>query len=124
KTWGMAVDWIRQSPIFGYGYEWEALLISKFGGNNTATHCHNLYLDLLYRTGIVGLGAFLVMLWRCARPLKRHKHDSLSILLSFTLFLYLAVLFQMEAYFNLTLFYMLLTFGFTLEHWAEKEVLT
>lgn len=124
KTWGMAVDWIRQSPIFGYGYEREALLISKFGGNNTATHCHNLYLDLFYRTGIVGLSIFLVTLWRCARPLKRRKQDALSILLSFTLFLYLGVLFQMEAYFNLTLFYMLLSFGFELEHWRGKEVLT
>ena len=124
RTWGMAVDWIRQSPLLGYGYEREALLISKFDGNNTATHCHNLYLDLCYRTGIIGLGVFLVMLWRCARPLKRRKHDAMSIMLSFTLFLYLCILFQMEAYFNLTLFYMLLTFGFNVEHWTSKEVLT
>ena len=119
RTWEMAVYWIRQRPIFGYGYEREALLISKFGGNNTATHCHNLYLDLFYRTGIVGLSLFLVMLWRCARHLKRRKGAALSILLSFTLFLYLGVLFQMEAYFNLTLFYMLLTFGFRTEHWID-----
>ncbi len=124
KTWAMAVDWIRQSPIFGYGYEREALLISKFGGNNTATHCHNLYLDLCYRTGLVGLSVFLVMLWRCARPLKRRKFQPTAILLSVTLFLYLGILFQMEAYFNLTLFYMLLTFGFYAEHWIQKEVRT
>jgi hypothetical protein len=81
-------------------------------------------LDLCYRTGFIGLGVFLVMLWNCARPLKRRKHDSMSIVLSFTLFLYLGILFQMEAYFNLTLFYMLLTFGFNVEHWTPKEVLT
>lgn len=124
RIWELAVDWIRQRPVFGYGYEREALLISKLGGNGYATHCHNLYLDLCYRTGLVGLGVFLVMLWRCARPLKRRRHHPMSILLSFTLFLYLAVLFQMEAYFNLTLFYMLLTFGFHVEHWTPKEVLT
>ncbi len=120
RTWQTAVDWIAKQPLLGYGYEKEALMISKFGGNNTATHCHNLYLDICYRSGIIGLSLFLTTLFQCSKPLARRKRHPLSILLSFTVFLYLGVLFQMEAYFNLTLFYMLLMFCFHCECWIDQ----
>lgn len=119
EIWALATDWIKKQPLLGYGYEREALLISKFGGKNYATHCHNLYLDFCYRTGIVGLALFIVTLFKCSKPLARYKNNAISTVLSFTIFLYLGILFQMEAYFNLNLFYVLLMFGFNIEHWLQ-----
>lgn len=110
RTWETAIEWIQQRPVFGYGYEYAANMISKFN-DNTATHCHNLYLDLCYRSGIVSLVLFLMTLYSCAKPLKQYKNNRLDTLLSFTIFIYLGILFQMEAYFNMNMFYVLLIFA-------------
>lgn len=117
-TWANAVKWLKESPLLGFGYEKEALLIEKLGGNKGATHCHNLYLDLLYRSGILGLGLFLSLLGICGNALRKQKKHPMSLLLSFTLFMYLGILFQMEAYFNLGMFYVLVTFGLCFNQWA------
>ena len=110
RTWATAIEWIKKRPLTGYGFEYAATMISKFN-DNTATHCHNLYLDLVYRSGIISLIFFLTVLFKCARPLKRFKENRISVLLSFTIFLYLGILFQMEAYFNMSMFYVILIFA-------------
>lgn len=120
RIWAHAVQWIQFKPIFGYGYEFQELLIHKFGGNNTATHCHNLYLDLCYRSGIVSVVSFVAMLLCCAVPLERCKRKRPARLVTMTLFLYLCILFQMEAYFNLTMFYMVVVFGFCAPQWVDQ----
>lgn len=120
-AWNAALEWFKEQPVFGYGYEFEALLIEKLGGSNTATHCHNLYLDLLYRSGIVGLALFFGMVFQCACCLKRRKHSDMEQLTAVTLALYLCILFQMEAYFNLTLFYMIVVFGMEIRHWIHGK---
>lgn len=110
RTWATAIEWIKKRPLVGYGYEYASTMISKFN-DNTASHCHNLYLDLVYRSGIISLCFFLTTLLKCARPLKQFKENRISVLLSFTIFLYLGILFQMEAYFNMCMFYVILIFA-------------
>ncbi|RRN73474.1 Wzy-type polysaccharide biosynthesis protein UppW [Agrobacterium deltaense] len=72
--WTVAIDYIRQSPLLGYGYQafWRSdALMSSFTENNTwattAPDSHNGYFDLLLAGGVPGL--VLVMLWIYLLPL-------------------------------------------------------
>lgn len=72
--WTVAIDYIRQSPILGYGYQafWRSdTLMSSFTENNswatTAPASHSGYFDLLLAGGIPGL--VLVLMWICLLPL-------------------------------------------------------
>lgn len=58
--WEDALELIRQKPIFGHGsFTQEQIKSYILYGT---THAHNLLLELLMRTGIVGTAAFLVFL--------------------------------------------------------------
>lgn len=72
--WVVAIDYIRQHPIVGYGYQafWRSdTLMLSFAGNaswaTTALTAHNGYFDLLLGGGIPGL--VLVLGWICLLPL-------------------------------------------------------
>ncbi|MFK3779987.1 Wzy-type polysaccharide biosynthesis protein UppW [Agrobacterium sp. NPDC089420] len=72
--WTVAIDYIRQSPLFGYGYQafWRSdALMSSFTENNTwattAPDSHNGYFDLLLAGGVPGL--VLVLVWIYLLPL-------------------------------------------------------
>ena len=72
--WTVAIDYIRQSPLLGYGYQafWRSdALMSSFTENNTwattAPDSHNGYFDLLLAGGVPGL--VLVMVWIYLLPL-------------------------------------------------------
>ncbi|SNB72637.1 MULTISPECIES: Wzy-type polysaccharide biosynthesis protein UppW [unclassified Agrobacterium] len=73
--WTVAIDYIRQSPLLGYGYQafWRSdTLMSSFTENNTwattAPDSHNGYFDLLLAGGVPGL--VLVMVWIYLLPLQ------------------------------------------------------
>ncbi|QNP78944.1 Wzy-type polysaccharide biosynthesis protein UppW [Agrobacterium tumefaciens] len=73
--WTVAIDYIRQSPFLGYGYQafWRSdTLMSSFTENNTwattAPDSHNGYFDLLLAGGVPGL--MLVMVWIYLLPLQ------------------------------------------------------
>ncbi|MFJ1309620.1 Wzy-type polysaccharide biosynthesis protein UppW [Agrobacterium sp. P15N1-A] len=71
--WVVAIDYIRKSPILGYGYQafWRSdALMSSMDSNSwatTAPAAHNGYFDLLLAGGIPGL--VLVMMWIYLLPL-------------------------------------------------------
>ena len=72
--WTVAIDYIRQSPLVGYGYQafWRSdALMTSFTENNTwattAPDSHNGYFDLLLAGGMPGL--VLVLLWLYLLPL-------------------------------------------------------
>ena len=72
--WTVAIDYIRQSPLIGYGYQafWRSdALMTSFTENNTwattAPDSHNGYFDLLLAGGVPGL--VLVLMWLYLLPL-------------------------------------------------------
>lgn len=72
--WTVAIDYIRQSPFVGYGYQafWRSdALMTSFTENNTwattAPDSHNGYFDLLLAGGVPGL--VLVLMWLYLLPL-------------------------------------------------------
>ncbi|WP_421418010.1 Wzy-type polysaccharide biosynthesis protein UppW [Agrobacterium tumefaciens] len=73
--WTVSIDYIRQSPIVGYGYQafWRSdTLMTSFTENNTwattAPDSHNGYFDLVLGGGVPGL--ILVLTWICLMPLR------------------------------------------------------
>lgn len=61
--WNLALEGFAEKPIFGHG--WRAFKdIAPSSGNIHATNAHNIYLQLLCETGIVGFAALgTVFVW-------------------------------------------------------------
>lgn len=56
ELWGYFVDEILSSPLVGYGYGCSLYVTSEVptGGTWVAMHAHNLFLDVMLATGVVG----------------------------------------------------------------------
>jgi O-antigen ligase len=59
SLWEDALDVIRVDPIFGIGY-----LTYGYMHRSDYTDTHNLYVKILVETGVVGLGLFIILIWR------------------------------------------------------------
>lgn len=53
--WEHAIQWILKSPVFGWGYEHNTIITEKLGGNPAFVSCHNYFLNIAYKQGIIGL---------------------------------------------------------------------
>jgi len=67
----MIVEFVLHNPLTGSGYLGSWILFDDLSGS-----AHNQYLDVLFRTGIVGFFAYLWLLYRLLRFLK-HNEPSL-----------------------------------------------
>ena len=80
RIWGLSLDWIAQSPLLGYGIEDSVTSVEKIA----QTHCHNIFLQLLYTGGVVSLILFAAALFSCSKVGKRlvgkvpAAHDTLN----------------------------------------------
>lgn len=55
--WARAYRWFKTAPIIGFGCEPAKVSVSKLSIN----HCHNLFLETIYRGGIIGLALFALL---------------------------------------------------------------
>lgn len=62
--WEQAIYYIKQAPLIGYGYEARTVSIAKLWNFN---HTHNMWLEILYRGGIIGACLFFIVFWRCGK---------------------------------------------------------
>ena len=87
--WKNAVDYIKESPILGYGHENVDVFYRKFWFD----HLHNIFLDVTYTMGIVGFVMFIIIFILIAN--KINKINSVSLhnisLLTIVLFLFLSM---------------------------------
>lgn len=111
NIWARALLLIQESPFLGYGYETETVLVQKFR-SSYATHCHNLYLDVLYKTGIVGSIVLIVIFLILAREYKNKVSSFVKSMCVVTMAVYTCIMFLMEAYFDLGLFYFIMVMAF------------
>lgn len=58
NIWNKTIEQIEKSPVIGYGLEEKTVTASKI----ILDHPHNIFLDILYRGGIVGIIAFWGMI--------------------------------------------------------------
>ena len=62
-----AIHYFFQSPLIGHGVRSFAILHRGF--ETDGAHPHNIFLELLAETGVVGLALFLLLLFMAVRPL-------------------------------------------------------
>jgi O-antigen ligase len=64
QLWSVAKDYIRESPLFGYGpYKWETLSAGTGEIPQAAQHStHNQWIEVLFTAGWVGAGLLVAMM--------------------------------------------------------------
>ncbi len=112
--WRSAIDIVADHPLTGVGMgnfghvcpepQYGPINAGAFGYPRCAPHPHNIYLEWLVETGIVGLTGFVVamvlvlgVLWR---DMRRHSGDMLSAALTVTLFVRLWPLASSTSFFH------------------------
>jgi O-antigen ligase len=69
--WDYVIDSFSSSPAMGHGLH---AYIATLNGFDFA-HAHDLYLSVLYNSGVIGLGCLLLFLLMSIRPLTRASSD-------------------------------------------------
>lgn len=97
--WDQAIERIKQSPIIGsghispYGYQ-------TFGNENWSSQSsHNIYMDVMIETGIIGLVIFFLILLKLTRDIDHCKNQSMGQCFSI-LFLCFLLAFDFDVFFN------------------------
>jgi O-antigen ligase len=71
--WENSFTYIWQQPILGYGLDsFHFYSPMFFPAEPDGTYAHNVYIQVLFETGFIGLIAFVWIFWRCFAWLMRH----------------------------------------------------
>ncbi len=118
--WDHVLRLIRQRPVFGYGSFTPEQIYEEYVMYGT-THAHNLLLELLLRTGIIGAAAYLWFLFGFAPFGKKRPvpgaHGVLLVGLASQL-----VLFFMDYYPNITVFYIFMSILYCSGQFSDRTV--
>lgn len=79
--WDMAIQAIREHPLLGHG-KWTNAMMWGLIGN---VHCHNVILQVLFETGVVGLAAYLGILGCVAWKLMPRRNQTVGYMLAATI---------------------------------------
>lgn len=105
NIWDSALEAFYKSPIFGVGEIDNQASRDLIG----ATHAHNYYLNLLYKSGVLGFLFFFAILVICGVALyKNRKNGKIPFVVSGALCAFMVML-QSEAYYNIYYFFSILT---------------
>ncbi|MGN0666921.1 MAG: O-antigen ligase family protein [Huintestinicola sp.] len=85
--WNRAMAYIKLSPFIGYGQEETYVLIDKLG----IGHVHNIILEILYKSGIVGLTLYSVIIGLVGKKLMDHRYSRINDLTAFCLFIFFII---------------------------------
>lgn len=115
--WDKSLSAFLSSPIFGVG-EIESQASRDLIG---ATHAHNYYLDLLYKSGVFGFLIFMAILIICGISLyKNRSNGKVVFVVSGALFAFMVML-QSEAYYNVYYFFSILSLASFIEYALPKK---
>ena len=68
QIWQANIDMIKERPLFGWGYgnykQFREPYYARYPAADTHAHAHNNFLQVWVDSGLVGLLAFLFLLWR------------------------------------------------------------
>lgn len=103
--WDNALIAIRESPVIGHGINFDSTLLSVIGNINGS---HNYYLDILYRSGLLGLLLFTIIVFSYMKNIKMYeksKFAQIITIISFSYFImWIAEPFYNEEYLTFTVF--------------------
>lgn len=102
--WNRAIEYIKLKPLIGHGLQYDIIVISHLGVNKT----HNIFLQILYNTGICGLSVFIYLLYSINQKLKQSVKNikiKKTIILGIFLFLFAGLFdYYNYSYFAFSLF--------------------
>ncbi|MEK7124041.1 MAG: O-antigen ligase family protein [Patescibacteria group bacterium] len=73
--WKEAFGFFKQNPLFGIGIGNYALEKNILSGERDPSNAHNLYLDIAAETGILGLAAWLILIFGSLYRLMKNKNS-------------------------------------------------
>lgn len=115
--WSQAIDMISCRPFFGYGALTEAQISAHalYG----ASHTHNIFMELLFRTGIIGTFLYLNFIFLSLKSKWKGIFESERSILSITLIAYIILSF-MDFYPTMQYIYCFIGLVYC-SHYFEKE---
>ena len=126
--WKLALSYFKQSPLFGTGFWTYRGFYSEnlsaeysINGKHTSIDAHNVYIQVLCETGIVGFMIYIlavgfllyrtiILLWSSENKPKARQYLSLSLALQLFYILYS---FSGNCFYDMTFFYYALAMGIT-----------
>lgn len=122
RIWDRTIEYIKHKPLVGYGLESNIVMISKVGFN----HIHNIFLELLYKGGIVTMLVYCTIIWIIGSQLKKLNNSNLYNML--TLFFIIFLLICQFDYYNYIyvcyFLYMILYHGYRIESKGDLNEIT
>ena len=83
--WEWCFNYINKKPILGYGIEEILILKSKFLVN----HCHNMFFQITYETGGLGLISYLLLLYEIGKKILKSEKQNIAKFSTIIVFLML-----------------------------------
>lgn len=83
--WDRIFSAIQQKPYLGYGILSREQMIFMTGNS----HCHSLFLQVLFQSGYIGIISYLIILFSIIKPLWNYKNTYAGYVLSTCIFAYL-----------------------------------
>lgn len=82
SLWRESINYVLEAPWFGHGFgrgSVRAALLAEFN-DSLLWHSHNLFLEVVLQTGLIGLTLFLLLLGSLVRAAMRYlRHDALAV---------------------------------------------
>ena len=94
--WDNVIGLITEKPFIGYGVETNAIRLSRTISFRSV-HAHNQILEILYKTGIIGIIPFIMIVVSAFKELMKYKNNILSKLLSIIMLVWMIMMLT-EAY--------------------------
>ena len=76
---------IQKKPFLGYGILSQGQMLSLLGNS----HCHSLFLQVIFQCGYIGLILYIIILFSIIKPLQMYKNTYSGYVLSAVVFAYL-----------------------------------
>lgn len=95
-VWSDVIKLIGNKPIFGYGVEYRFTRLAR-SINLQVYHAHNEILEIIYKTGLIGLISFVIFFTVSVKKLYINKDNEFVKVLSFIMFIFMVMMLT-EAY--------------------------
>lgn len=111
--WDSTLELISRRKVIGYGVETSFIRTFKLGNKN-ATHAHNHILEIVYKSGIIGMIIYMYILYIVGKSLNYYKKNIISAIISFSILIFF-IMMLIEARDKMQ-FYIILIMGYFIKY--------
>ncbi len=116
--WDYIIKYINQKPMLGYGKEYIEYRLYKTS-HWPSSHAHNLILEILYQSGIIGLISYLIIAYNSFKQLYIYRNSKVSKIISLFIFAYMIMLLTEFYNFEFTIY--LFVLGYNVKYLIEGD---